>query len=263
MAERAPRRRPALAALALALAGVGGGPPEGAPRGRVTAVLDGDTVIVALPGGDERVRLLGIDSPELHESNKLDREVARSGQSRSEIQALGAAAQRALAAEVEGRAVRLERDVEARDRYRRLLAWVWRDDGTLVNEAMVRTGWARLYTFPPNVRHVERLRAAQAAAREAGRGLWASAAGESAATETGAGTGVEARAGEPRGGRGAHPGGRDCPPTQPIKGNLPPRPGAGCIYHLPGFEHYAATRPERCFATEAEARAAGCRRARR
>jgi micrococcal nuclease len=60
---------------------------------------------------------------------------------------------------------------------RRLLAYVWRDDGVLVNLVLLEAGQARLLTIPPNVRHADRLRACARAARAAQRGLWASADG--------------------------------------------------------------------------------------
>jgi micrococcal nuclease len=71
-----------------------------------------------------------------------------------------------------GMAVRLERDVAPTDQYGRLLAYVW-VGSTLVNEAMVRQGWAVLYTVPPNVKYADRLGRAQKEARARGAGLWA------------------------------------------------------------------------------------------
>src|SRR5690606_25272955 len=72
-----------------------------------------------------------------------------------------------------GTAVRLVRDVEARDRYDRLLAYVYRaSDGRFINLAMVEDGFANFYTFPPNVEHTEQLRSAARAARAEGAGLW-------------------------------------------------------------------------------------------
>jgi len=141
--------------------------------GRVVQVIDGDTVVVQLDdGAREHVRLIGLDTPELHESAKLDRDAARSHERREAIQVLGARARDVTAAALDGRRVELELDVEVRDRYGRLLAWIWTADGTLFNETLVRDGWARLYTFPPNVRHVDALRAAQADAQAARRGFW-------------------------------------------------------------------------------------------
>jgi len=110
--------------------------------GPVVRVLDGDTIEVELGGERERVRYIGIDTPEM-------------GDERPEIRRLAFEARRANARLVEGRRVRLELDVEKRDRYGRLLAYVWVGD-TLVNEELVGAGHAAPYTFPPNVRYVER-----------------------------------------------------------------------------------------------------------
>jgi micrococcal nuclease len=65
-------------------------------------------------------------------------------------------------------------DIERRDRYGRLLAYVWREDGLLVNLTLLEAGQAQLFTIPPNVRHADRFRACAAAARAARHGLWAS-----------------------------------------------------------------------------------------
>ena len=75
---------------------------------------------------------------------------------------------------VDGRRVRLELDVEERDRYGRLLAYVYlaRPPRLFVNAELVRQGYATVATFPPNVRHVDTFVRLQREAREAGRGLW-------------------------------------------------------------------------------------------
>ena len=117
----------------------------------VAGITDGDTLRCT---DGRRVRLIGIDAPE--------REQAGYKGSRDAL----------LRLVHPGAAVRLEHDVTPLDRYGRTLAYVWAGD-ILVNEAMVREGWAFLYTVPPNVRHEERLREAQRAAREARAGLWA------------------------------------------------------------------------------------------
>lgn len=212
--------------------------------GTVVEVTDGDTIVVRLPSGDERVRLIGIDTPELHASEKLDREMARSGRSREAIQAMGRAARDFTATTLRGRTVALETDVERRDRFGRLLAYVWLDD-VLVNERIVEGGWATLLTMPPNVRFAARLRAAETRARATRVGLW----GERPATAAA---------------RGVSPlsGGR-CPDSHPLKGNISARDPGRCIVHRPGDEHYAETRAERCYATPADAGADGCRAARR
>jgi micrococcal nuclease len=143
----------------------------------VRRVIDGDTVVVQLRGGrQERVRLIGVDTPEVHESEKLTREIARTGyHNATTLRRLGRRAAAFTAALLPpGRRVGLELDVERRDREGRLLAYVWRDDGLFINLALLEAGQARLLTIPPNVRHADRLRACAMAARAAQRGLWAS-----------------------------------------------------------------------------------------
>jgi micrococcal nuclease len=71
-----------------------------------------------------------------------------------------------------GTSVRVELDVQPRDRYGRVLAHLHLPDGTSVNHRMVRRGYAVVSVYPPNVRHVERLRAAADSARSERVGLW-------------------------------------------------------------------------------------------
>ncbi len=125
---------------------------------RVVRVVDGDTIIVDYEGRPERVRYIGIDTPETVDP-------------RRPVEVYGKEAAAANRRMVEGRRVRLEFDVERRDRYGRLLAYVWVGD-TLVNDWLVRNGYAQVATYPPNVRYVDRFLDSQRAAREAGRGLW-------------------------------------------------------------------------------------------
>jgi len=133
-------------------------------RGRVVRVTDGDTIRVAVGGRLERVRYIGIDTPE---SVKPDTPV--------QCYAHRAAAENARL--VSGRRVRLVLDVESRDRFGRLLAYVYRlPDGRFVNDALVRGGYARTLTIPPNVRFAARFAALARQARRAGRGLWSACA---------------------------------------------------------------------------------------
>lgn len=134
------------------------GPPAGsaAPPPSpcvVERIADGDTLTCR---DGRRVRLIGIDTPELAQGES------------------GHRARRALSGLVPpGSTVRLERDVAPRDRYGRELAHVW-SGSRLVNEALVREGWAVLYTVPPNVKYADRLERAQKRARKSGAGLWGS-----------------------------------------------------------------------------------------
>lgn len=135
----------------------------------VTRVVDGDTL--KLENG-ERVRLIGIDTPEVYESAKLQRDSRKSGRDRAVIQAMGKKSSDFTRKLAEGKRVRLEFDVEKRDRYNRLLAYVYLQDGTFVNAEIVRQGFASPYTFPPNVRHVELFTRLYSEARQNRRGLW-------------------------------------------------------------------------------------------
>jgi micrococcal nuclease len=133
---------------------------------RVVRVVDGDTLVVRLGGEEEHVRLIGIDTPE-------------SVDPRAPVECFGAEAS-ARTGELlpPGTEVRLVRDVEPRDRYGRLLAYLYRrDDDTFVNLALAAEGFASVLTYPPNVAHTGELVAAAAAAREAGRGLWSACDG--------------------------------------------------------------------------------------
>ncbi len=163
-------RRAAVTFVALFLfvvAGCSTGDGLGAPgdaleaNAKVNRVVDGDTLVVEIDGTEERLRLIGINTPE-------------SVDPRRPVMCFGKEASAHLAELVPpGTAVRIERDVEARDRYDRLLGYVYRAaDGEFVNLRMVTDGYANQYTFPPNVEHVDTFRAAARTARESGTGLW-------------------------------------------------------------------------------------------
>ena len=135
----------------------------------VVRAVDGDTLKLA---NNERVRLIGIDTPEMHESEKLYRDSRKSGQDVKTIQALGKRSYAFTRSLVEGKTVRLEFDVEKRDKYKRLLAYVYLPDGTFVNAEIVKQGYASLMTYPPNVKHADEFRALYQQAREQRLGLW-------------------------------------------------------------------------------------------
>lgn len=135
----------------------------------VERVVDGDTLKLS---NKERVRLIGIDTPEVHYSDKLVRDSKRSGQDIKTIQALGEKASDFTKALCSNKRVRLEFDVQKKDRYGRLLAYVYLDDGTFVNARIIEEGYAQVMTIPPNVRHSEDFRKLEKQARDAKRGLW-------------------------------------------------------------------------------------------
>jgi micrococcal nuclease len=137
-----------------------GGAPSAAGTARVLRVVDGDTILVSRDGAKERVRLIGVDTPETVKP-------------RTPVQCFGKKASAFTHRLLDGRRVRLVQDVEERDRYGRLLAYVYRaDDGLFVNAELARGGYAVPLTIPPNVRFAERFRTLAAEARRAGRGLW-------------------------------------------------------------------------------------------
>ncbi|HTP56777.1 MAG TPA: thermonuclease family protein [Candidatus Paceibacterota bacterium] len=123
---------------------------------RVARVIDGDTIEIA---DGERVRYLGMDTPETVNPKKP-------------VQCYGPEASARNHALLDGQSVRLVRDVEDTDMYGRLLRYVYLPDGTFVNMVLVAEGYARVYTWPPNIAHTREFQAAQAQAKAAGLGLW-------------------------------------------------------------------------------------------
>ncbi len=135
----------------------------------VTRAVDGDTLVLET---GERVRLIGIDTPEMHESNKLYKDARRSRESVAAIKEMGKRSWQFTRALVEGKRVRLEFDVEKLDRYDRILAYVYLKDGTFVNAEIVKAGYASLLTYPPNVKYADLFRNLYEEARLNRRGLW-------------------------------------------------------------------------------------------
>ncbi|MCP4087797.1 MAG: thermonuclease [Actinomycetia bacterium] len=139
-------------------------------RPRATAVVDrvvdGDTLVLVLGGEPERVRLIGIDTPESVAETRPN-------------QCFGVEASLRMSELLpEGTEVWITRDVEARDQYGRLLAYVHRtSDDLFVNLAMVEEGYAGVFTFPPNVTYADLFVEAAARAREADLGLWGACGG--------------------------------------------------------------------------------------
>jgi micrococcal nuclease len=136
----------------------------------VKRAVDGDTLLLE---NGERVRLIGIDTPEMHESKKLYRDSERSKQDTKTIQEMGKRAAEFTRNLVEGKPVRLEFDVEKYDKYKRLLAYVYLvSDGTFVNARIIEEGYASVMTYPPNVKHTDEFVKLYRQARENNRGLW-------------------------------------------------------------------------------------------
>lgn len=121
----------------------------------VIKVIDGDTV--ELESG-EKVRYIGIDTPELHHPQKG-------------VECYGKEASDANTSLVLGKTVRLQKDVSETDRYGRLLRYVWLED-TLVNETLVAEGYARAVSYPPDTLYQQKFIAAQSDAMKRKSGAW-------------------------------------------------------------------------------------------
>ena len=137
-----------------------------APNAIVVRHVDGDTVIVRRGDDEQSVRLIGIDTPETKKPN-------------TPIECFGPEASARLHDLLpDGSSVRLERDVEERDTYNRVLAYVYRSgDALFVNEAMATEGYANALTIRPNTAHADTIGAATDQARRERRGLWGSCTG--------------------------------------------------------------------------------------
>ncbi len=134
--------------------------------GTIVRPIDGDTVVVAIGGAEESVRFIGIDTPE---------SVSR----QRPIECYGPEAKHRTAALLPpGTVVRLERDVEARDKYDRLLAYLYRAaDNAFVNLLLVQEGYADSFPYPPNTAHQAQFDQAAATAKASQVGLWPSCGG--------------------------------------------------------------------------------------
>ena len=122
---------------------------------KVTQVIDGDTIKIA---GGEIVRYIGIDAPETVDSKKPE-------------ECYGKEASRHNKELVEGKMVWLEKDITNRDRYHRLLRYVWVGD-MLVNAELVKKGFAYSYLYPPDIKYQDIFMKVQQEAQSAMRGLW-------------------------------------------------------------------------------------------
>lgn len=197
----------------------------------VSRVIDGDTIELL---GGEKVRYIGIDTPETVDPRKP-------------VQCFGVEASNRNKQLVEGKNVRLEKDVSDIDKYGRLLRYVY-IDGLFVNLILVQEGFAYSYTYPPDVKYQSQFTEAERLAREQKKGLWRSC---SAPTSTPILNPIHLPASSLN---------TDCT----IKGNI--SSSGEKIYHVKGCGSYNVTkideaRRERWFCTEKEAVTAGWRKA--
>lgn len=208
----------------------------------VKRVVDGDTI--ELESG-QKVRYIGIDTPETVSPEKP-------------VQCFGKEASDKNKSLVEGKKIRLEKDVSETDKYSRLLRYIYLEDGTFINLLLVKEGFARSSTYPPDVKHQEEFKKAEEEARTSGKGLWASSTcnGTTEAVQKPA---VVVPAPVVTGGNTSQ---SNCT----IKGNI--SSSGEKIYHVPGGAYYDKTiidtsAGERWFCTEAEAVSAGWRKSQR
>jgi micrococcal nuclease len=122
----------------------------------VISVSDGDTIVVLIDGKKEKVRFIGIDAPELAQKPWGE-------EAKKYLEALLGSS---------GWRLRLEFDIEKRDKYGRLLAYLWTTKNQMLNFLIIKSGYAMLYTIPPNVKYAGELRAAQNEARSKRLGIW-------------------------------------------------------------------------------------------
>jgi micrococcal nuclease len=134
--------------------------PGDAVSAKVQRVSDGDTFVATVKGRRERIRVIGVDTPESVSPNQPD-------------EPYGEEASDFAKHHLDGETVRLAGDAEPRDRFGRMLAYVWLEDGTFWNALLVAEGYAQQLTVPPNVTYERLFRRLVSEARREDRGLWA------------------------------------------------------------------------------------------
>lgn len=133
--------------------------PQEANTYTVVRVVDGDTFSVMMNGKAEKVRLIGVDTPESVKPN-------------TPVQAFAKEASIYTKSLIEGKNVKLELDVSERDNYGRILAYVYLADGRMLNNVLVQEGYAKVMTVPPNVKYSKTFIQSERSAREQNKGLW-------------------------------------------------------------------------------------------
>lgn len=133
----------------------------------VIRVVDGDTVDVEINEQSERVRLIGLNTPETVDP-------------RRPVECFGIEASNKAKSILSGQKVKIEMDVTqgTRDKYGRLLAYVFLPDGTLFNKMMIEDGYGHEYTYHTPYKYQKEFKAAEVQARESKKGLWADGACE-------------------------------------------------------------------------------------
>ena len=148
-------------------------PPATVEPTPVVQIVDGDTLTIQHNGRNEKIRLIGIDAPESRINNKTKKDAARGNGDMETITKMGKEATLFVKKIVKpGDPVTIEFDKQTRDKYGRLLGYVYLANGKMLNEEIVKAGYANLLTYPPNVKYQDRFLKAYREARENSRGLW-------------------------------------------------------------------------------------------
>jgi len=154
-----------ITAVVLFVTGLFGSPIQPSPEIAVTSeyaevveVIDGDTIVVDIEGKKEFVRYIGVDTPETTRDGK-------------EEECFAAEATKANTQLVARRQVRLESDTDDRDKYNRLLRYVYADE-VFVNRELVEEGYATVLTIPPNTEYAQEFKMLETKAKEGRVGMW-------------------------------------------------------------------------------------------
>ncbi|WP_440604594.1 thermonuclease family protein [Bacillus sp. GB_SG_008] len=224
----------------------------------VLEVIDGDTIKIKLDDKEETVRMILVDTPETKHPSKP-------------VQPFGPEASDFTKKELSGKQIGLELDAQERDKYGRLLAYVWLDD-QLFNGTLLEKGYARVAVFPPNTKYVDQFRKIQDAARNSKTGIWSI---ENYATDNDFNEDVVKPKQQTAASTPAPQPKQEAKPETKPEVKTQPTPNGSCnikgnknskgekIYHMPGQQFYDKTNPEEMFCSEAEAKAAGYRKSMR
>ena len=139
----------------------------------VTRVIDGDVIQVIYGGVEKRVRLIGIDAPESRIDRKALKDADMSEHDIEAIVEMGAKAKAYVNGLIKrGNFITIEFDEKEMDRYGRLLCYVYLSNGKMLNEEIVKAGYANVKSIPPNVKYKDRFLNAFEYAKETKGGLW-------------------------------------------------------------------------------------------
>ena len=139
----------------------------------VTRIIDGDAIQVIYGGVERRIRLIGIDAPESRIDRKAMKDANMSEHDIKTIVEMGAKAKAYVNGLIKrGDFITIEFDTQEKDRYGRLLCYVYLSNGKMLNEEIVKAGYANVKTIPPNVKYKDKFLKAFKYAKETKRGLW-------------------------------------------------------------------------------------------